>query len=646
MFVDTLPDGELLLPVCIEATEIHKMLSALEMYRVMVNGGKSYPAFEAVLNAIDYADNPEDSPCLDIEASGGACWTVDTTSAGIRFYPNDPFISIDKQERPPIGQWERWDDSKQRPPQWLQDLIALGEDVTGFNADFGYFPNDCLVVAPDETFNPAQFFASLAAIASLDFPYIEIECSGTGELELHLLKVAFGGAAIVVWDIEFNIADFLWDLVNGNSPDGNIIQTELEREILTFPPEANEENVIEIDFTEDTDHIVRVYFVPRIDYTALDFLGNGGGIREVSACGNLTLKTPDGDIINKSNHRLGNLVRKGFIMSTVDDIRQGVHLGIYDVMKHAIAGHGDGVNSNIKDAIQITAGGVASTVSSESKTAQEAIPGTVKELRYGGAYRQAVQFEKLIVDLDGFISSGYAVNTIVNITKVFVNPFDLTSWQSLITSYNSATTTIVIDVDLLAREIYCNGVSDGVLNYAVANHSASEIDLDYIVQFAGEIPQAKWDEWYAEGKKTPNSGYTSASCNRYDTQYFTYTADNFANNEHMLLYLSVPSSSNRYWRLVVEGVITDSDGDEFHGFYRKNVNGLIVYQKALLRPGNTKTLDPVSQPAYQPDGGYSVMYRNTFSDTLTKIDMAVSSFNTQFANPVGELKLTLIDMGF
>jgi len=581
-------NGELLLPVCIPESEITEILSALDLYRVLRKGGESSIAFDSVVSALEFIDNPQNSPCLP-DSGSNVCWAVDTTNSAIRFYPNDPFIDIDLQDRPTIGQWERWEDSLARPPEWIQNLLDIADSASFFDKNIGYFPNDCLVVAPDESANDVtQFFSTLNALKQLDFPYVEIEVSGTGELELHLLKVPFGGSAIVVWDTEFNVWDYLWDLINGgSSPIGNIIQTELEREILTLPPEANEENVIEIDFTEDMDHIVRVYFVPRFDYTALDFLGNGGGIREVSACDGLTLMSPTGESINKQNFKIGEFTRKGFIMSTTEDICAGVICAMETVAQRILlASSSDNVENDVIIGASGNGSGFKTTFDKTGTLSLPEYSTTADEQKNGGAYNQASMFARLFLTVDEQITGGFTDVLIEKALSYTLAGIEVFSFGFL--DYRTADSPIVIDIDKLAESIYCKGsFSDGLMDYSFDTNNHDADDLSFILDMASDIPDAILKDWYAIGKTSPLTLYTGYACYREPVQSYVYDLNNPVSLTPESWYGT--SATNRKYRVELEVIeqFVDDTGRKFDGIYIEQTNGALdTWTRLRLKAGN------------------------------------------------------------
>lgn len=640
-------NGELLLPVCIPEEEIGDLFSALDLYRKLRKGGQTYAALEAVANAVEFLDNPQDSPCLDIEGSeDGFCWAVDTTSAAIRFYPNGPFDPV-PETRPTIGQWERWQVAVERLPNWADAILDLAENQTAFNRNIGYFPNDAFVVAPDENTNDVlQFFNSLNAIRKADFPYIEIELQGTGELELHLLQVPFGGSAIIVWDMEFDVYAYLWDLVNGGSlPSGNIIQTELEREIATFPPESNEENVIEIDFAEDTDHIVRVYFVPRIDYTALDFLGNGGGIREVSACGDLALKTEDGDLITQKTYRLDEFTKGNFIMATIAEICEGMVCAFEKMAQRILLAQ---QSDNILGGISVDHETGEVSKSPFNTSIVKPVSGiTPEESQNGSVYHVAQSIAELFADIATHEGNGFTNDLIASVTQVAVAVVSPVTWLSFITDYIASAENIVINVDALAEQLYCNNFNIGFVKYLIDNHTQAEIAI--LTAFVAEIDNSQITQWYQEGKNNPLSFYQGYACFRRPDVEFTYTAANYS--ARFALYEPLADwnfAEKRAIRITLSGRFTSiseplKQNDIFYETDNTGEHTLALSRfRFRMSPSNENLRDVTPEVSETGDYVFTAVIE---ANNHTSIELTNQGNPPYISDPEGEITVLVQDLG-
>lgn len=112
-------------------------------------------------------------------------------------------------------------------------------------------------------------------------PRIELCLEGSGVCEIHFLNIVQGGAAIVSLD---NPVD-LGDIIAGIIGDG-IDSIDLNQDIVSLPPETAEEIIIEVEVTTEGEHTIYIYFLPVVNDSLIP-LSFGGGLREISLCGNL-----------------------------------------------------------------------------------------------------------------------------------------------------------------------------------------------------------------------------------------------------------------------------------------------------------------------------------------------------------------------
>lgn len=656
-------NGGLLLPVCIPETEITHLFSALDLYRVLRNGGLSYPAFDAVAAAVGFIDNPQESPCLDGIASGGTCWTIDTTSSAMQFFYNDPFTPIEEQTVPRLGQWTRWQAERDNVSGWIERMAEIAEDYTAFDADIGYYPNDCFVRQPDNVYDwgdPSQFLNSLDAIRKLEFPYVRIECTGAGQLELELLKLPFGGSAIILYDFELSISDILWQIVQGNfDPLQNVIQTELERELLTFPPEANETNVIEINFEEDTEHVVDVYFVPRFDFSALDFLGQGGGIRSVSMCQNLTLKSPDGEEIRRTNHQLSAFKRSNFIMATKDEICEAILCASEKIAQRILFSSDTG---NIRNGISIDkdTGEISLRNTSSNLNNQAPENATANEIVYGQAMAVGRGFRDMVGELVAWDGNAITVQEIVNRLRqfyTFIRPVEGAAVDALLDGLNSTladatdqTTPTVSPVNI-ANLVFCNGANkQSLYRYALQVEESGGTDVVHIAAFYRTLIDELEDEqilaWYESGISTPDTNYVSAPCYRIDPFTLKFTGEMASSNTQVVNNGTPVAKTDNKWRVEITGVLTASNGDTYNGIHKKTAGGVVSQPTARMDWSNGVQSFPTVSYS---ENGYAFTFERAGLASLDGIQAMLTSGSVfdpfRVAGTTGTITYTIIDLG-
>lgn len=105
---------------------------------------------------------------------------------------------------------------------------------------------------------------------------VRIKFTGSGTVEVHLIKVALGGIALLTWDDNPFTATFV----------------DTSMDFLALPPESGDEDIQEIEFETDGDHHIDVTMLPKFT-TEAGFVGYGGGIRKVVLCG------PDMQVVDR-----------------------------------------------------------------------------------------------------------------------------------------------------------------------------------------------------------------------------------------------------------------------------------------------------------------------------------------------------------
>ena len=624
-----------MLPVCInDDDDIADLTSALDLYRVMRKKGKNFPAFDAVLNALDYADNPNDSPCLDIDAGGslGSCYRMDTTTEIMDFYPNNPFNPSDDSKTAVGMSWVRLDDIiNDNSPDWLQSAIeTFGERV-------GYFPNDCFIQY-DTTLNPFQqwsnFYDALRGQTLQPFPTVTINFEGSGQVEIEFPQVPLGGGVLVFWDFNPELDDII-DIITGapNTLD-NVQFLELSRDIIGIPPELIPTVIFEHDFQEDTTHSIKCVFTPAIQPDQAPFIFPFAGIREVEFCGNLkAIGAETNTVYDQYNHKLSQALRSGYIMGTTDDFYDAL---IRWTNERANRWLFSSDPSNIVSGIEVDPDTGIVTVKDSTIGSGEVIDAAAQEIHYGGVYNQAVQFKKLFEDLNTNIDSGYSANTLINLTRVIINPADLLAWDALITDYRTNDPEIVIDATALSLELFCKDVSSAVLAYASANHATTELELNTVIDFVAEIPAQTWKKWYNEGQSSPRLGYETASCYRQPSLIGELNYDQYVSLAAGVITFPQNTLANRKWRLTVSGLLVDDNGKEYDGVFFKD--GTTITRSQLRMGASGDMPEAENQPLYSDDHKYNLDFEVTGIASRTR-------YITAYTPTSGKLTFRLYDNG-
>ena len=98
---NVLPDGDFLLPVCINRDDLHRMLSVLWEGRFLIPDDPENTEFptdthtlrhmRGVLEALAYINRPCEVPCYECASCEDGCREHQPNSGIITYAPNDPF---------------------------------------------------------------------------------------------------------------------------------------------------------------------------------------------------------------------------------------------------------------------------------------------------------------------------------------------------------------------------------------------------------------------------------------------------------------------------------------------------------------------------------------------------------------------------
>jgi hypothetical protein len=202
------------------------------------------PLIEALAN--------ETSNCQDLD---GECLSYPPFASFVSYFPQNPFtepdLIPDGFEQPPF--FVNGKDNAHDLPNYQRGDVLL---------DFG-----SINIEPSWDLDKT--------------PRIELCLTGSGVVELHFLNIVQGGIAIVSVDNPVDLGDILAGIIAGG-----IDSIDLNQDIISLPPETVEEIVIEKEIATEGDHTVYIYFVPTVNDSLIP-LSFGGGLREISLCGNI-----------------------------------------------------------------------------------------------------------------------------------------------------------------------------------------------------------------------------------------------------------------------------------------------------------------------------------------------------------------------
>jgi hypothetical protein len=228
----------------INGIDFRKMLSALYLGAEI-----AYPQefMQIVLNFLKMVHCP-----IDFEEE---CQEYPTYTPIIQYAPMSPFINPDEVP-----------DGYLVPP-----FVFVSEENI---AEYGDYEIGDVIVPIDAITLDLDWFETLDG----QLPTITINVEGEGKISMKLLTVPFGGVAIITLDNPPDLLDILAGIITGSD---NIL--DVNRDIVSVPPETTEHVSYEIEVMGAGMHTVYIVFLPVLDDSLIP-IRFGGGLRSIELC--------------------------------------------------------------------------------------------------------------------------------------------------------------------------------------------------------------------------------------------------------------------------------------------------------------------------------------------------------------------------
>lgn len=228
----------------ITGIDFRRMLSALYLGAEI-----AYPQefMQIVLNFLKMVHCP-----IDFEEE---CQEYPTYTPIIQYAPMNPFMNPDEV---PEGYLV--------PP-----FVFVSEENI---AEYGDYEIGDVIVPIDAITLDLDWFETLDG----QLPTITINVEGEGKISMKLLTVPFGGVAIITLDNPPDLLDILAGIITGSD---NIL--DVNRDIVSIPPETTEHVSYEIEVTGAGMHTIYIVFLPVLDDSLIP-VRFGGGLRSIELC--------------------------------------------------------------------------------------------------------------------------------------------------------------------------------------------------------------------------------------------------------------------------------------------------------------------------------------------------------------------------
>lgn len=279
-----MPDEPFLLPICTTKARLARMLSALWLGGALIpivdndpDSGANienenvkenpydgyvqrYDHIIDVWQALTFINNPEDAYCYapGIPEEGETCVDYAPSDGFISYAPNNPFLT-------PLLVPEGY----LLPPWYNNPLIPLP----------GVLSTDAMV-----NFLSFPILANLGDLVAEGLPRFHFAFTGSGEVEVELVRIPQGGLALIT--VDGGGVGMFREVVDCSTVNlGNTLSLAGIFDIV-IDGEGVETTTVEIRIADPGDHFVDVTFLPNIGTDIL--IGSGGGLRRISFCGDAT----------------------------------------------------------------------------------------------------------------------------------------------------------------------------------------------------------------------------------------------------------------------------------------------------------------------------------------------------------------------
>lgn len=580
---------------------------------------------------------------------GIQCFDVPTTNVAFEFYPNDPYTDTNNDNGTTILSGLRW---VYYGAVGIADLPFAGEQIEAVLSNItGYFPSDAFLF-PDVTdswLNPIDRLGDLVeALTNFFFPYVKFTCDGAVEVEIDLVKVPFGCAAIIIPDLDLSFDTVKETIIEFIDNDGDVPNfwriVELNRDLVSVPPELDVIEKQEITFDSEGEHTIHIIFVPRLN-DEIPFLNPFGGIRKIEVCGGNLVNPETGEPITPIDYGDPINIKDGVItVSTVTDICNGVICAMEKAASRFLSGQAGnvvgGVTIGTDGDIVIDSGGGVGGIGASHNGGSSAV--------ISGLYEMFDQFETW---KDAVVSATMTASQFKLYAKAkykFSGDID-TAIDNLLAEFT--TTSIWYTAFSNGTEyLYCSGATkQNIVAWILDNTPVA--DTDNQIEIINALDSEQIDDWYNSGTDIPLTDYLGFECYIREPIVAVRDAASYLADETIVKTgTNWVFSGNRYIKLTVTGkFISETLQREHDIFYQNNLaTETITLNKAgweliasPLPPG--RFLYPATNPPYNENGNYEwvvIVDSNDFGNFTW-----VCGNYANNADVVGEMTITLTDLG-
>lgn len=421
------------------------------------------------------------------------------------------------------------------PPDYLMPPFMVNDELE-YPEALGYQASDVFVPFGAVNIDPIN-------LATFNLPRLIISVKGTGQIELDLLNVAFGGIVVIKVGSMPNIADIILD----NIIDTGIQVIDLEVPTGTLAHAGNVVRSTEINIEAEAEETTLVYvcFAPKVNDSIIP-IAFGGGVRAIQLCGfeeglgGVELedirfnpatcsfeKRIGGEwLVIDGNDSIDDCF--GGDMATQEEITEAVVDAAEIISSRFLAGQAGntqgGVIINPDGTIEV--GGDAGLPTDDPATAID----ETEAARYGASVQIGKKIELFLKKVDDYYGTDATEDTpLVDAQAAIKNYFPndggqmdaamagYWTWRAVPNSKIS-----FVGSDIFYQYLYCNGNGEFAAKKYFIDLSGFALSKQNIINnLITGLSQEFFDENFEIGAQVPSTGYLAAACVPMPPQSFT-----------------------------------------------------------------------------------------------------------------------------
>lgn len=558
--------------------QFKKLLSSVIAGADLIWGDESDEIIWQLIKAV------HETPIVDPNDSG--CVEYAPSAPFIKYFPDNPYILGDRALGWEKEAWYKWGDFDSIFPDWLDEWLAgYAGDLLGYQNSDVLFNISSLV--PDFG-APVGDLIEIIEAGGVELPRIEIRFSGSGTVELGLLSFPLGGKCIIELDEMPNVIDIL----TGGVADAGSFMVELNRDLVSFPPDEYPIINIEIPVTTNGNHTLYIVFLPVLN-DEIPFLHFGGGLRSVELCGfeDTPMSSIEGLIFEDCTLKV--LIAGEYepvtnfsqlyeciegLMATQQEIKQAIIDAQLELISRTLSGE----TQNLKSGLIINPDFTKELKLIEAVDDPET-PYVNEEqaAKCGGV----IAVEKGINELLDYAYNTYGTDSTSDVgledfkylmsTKYDV---DTALMDAAVETYSgrrfgSLETINSVSALGLQNKLFSKGnLKSVVVNYILSLTGNSLAARQACIEFVQAINQSQLELWYELGTKIPSTNYLDYPSTPIQSETITLEKNEVKTT------IGIWKQYHRF-RITVSGSFVDGDGNRQDAYYFSEVGEATVYNQ-------------------------------------------------------------------